>query len=194
MAVAAPAARAVHDERLNMTATPSTAELALQYAEKLRPLLPLATRAYGPRTRLSPAHDASRTYTATLVEYRDRGGSLPALASELGVTYASLRRRILTSELEPATRTAGARFRPRAARTPEYEEMLENYVSAIESLKADPELDSAEYHEALLCAYEDGVPPSYLAKRLGQSSTGAIYYGINAARVRRQEEKESLAS
>lgn len=169
----------------------STAEMALQYAEKLRPLLPLATRAYGPRTRLSPAHDASRTYTASLVEYQERGGSLPALAQELGVTYASLRRRILTADLEPAPRTAAtARFRQRAARTPEYEAMLENYVSAIESLKADPELDSAEYHEALLQAYEDGVPPSYLAKRLGQSSTGAIYYGINAARVRRAEQEQ----
>lgn len=168
----------------------STAEMALQYAEKLRPLLPLATRAYGPRTRMSPAHDASRQYTAALVEYNERGGSLPALAQELGVTYASLRRRILTADLEPTPRThAAARYRQRAARTPEYEEMLDNYVSAIQSLKEDPSTDSIEYHEALLAAYEDGVPPSYLAKRLGQSSTGAIYYGINAARVRRAEEE-----
>ena len=38
-------------------------ELVTQYAEKIRPLLPLAKKAYGSRTQVTPAHKASQEYT-----------------------------------------------------------------------------------------------------------------------------------
>ena len=70
-----------------------------EYAAQMEVLLPLARKAYGSRTTNSPQHEASREYTRLLVEFYGSGGSLIQLANRLDVTYAGVRRRILTDEI-----------------------------------------------------------------------------------------------
>jgi hypothetical protein len=78
-------------------------ELLDKYAPQLAELLPLARRAYGSRDIVSPQHDASREYTRLLVEFYNQGGSLLQLATRLGVTYAGIRRRVITVDIPAST-------------------------------------------------------------------------------------------
>lgn len=55
-------------------------DLVAEYKAKIEPLFPLAKKAYGSRGQNTPAHKASREYTRLLVEFSERGGSLPELA------------------------------------------------------------------------------------------------------------------
>ena len=71
------------------------AELISEYKEKIEPILPAAKRANGSRKKVSPEHEASRQYTELLVEFYDKGGSLPRLAEALGVAYSGVRRRVV---------------------------------------------------------------------------------------------------
>ena len=75
-----------------------------EYADLMAPLLPLAKKAYGSRNTNSPQHEASREYTRLLVDYYSKGGSLLKLAEALGVTYAGLRRRIITNDIPPKSK------------------------------------------------------------------------------------------
>ena len=74
-------------------------DLLEEYKSKIEPLLPMAKKAFGSRSNESPEHLASRQYTQLLTEYYAKGGSLVAMAGELGVVYAGLRRRVTTADL-----------------------------------------------------------------------------------------------
>ena len=85
-------------------------ELVEEYALKIEPLLPLAQKAYGARTRLGPHHEASREYTSLLSEFQARGGSLPLLAKRLNVAYAGMRRRVAMRDISASS------FKPKTTR------------------------------------------------------------------------------
>ena len=72
-------------------------ELVGEYAEKIRPLLPLASRAYGTQGPGSPAREASDQVNRYLKEYADEHhGNITHLSRELEdeISLAGLRRRL----------------------------------------------------------------------------------------------------
>jgi chromosome segregation and condensation protein ScpB len=145
-----------------------------EYAQKLKELLPLARRAYGSRSVDSPQHDASREYTRLVVEYYRRGGSLINLAQALGVTYAGLRRRVITAEISAPKK----RNYSRASQ--------EQSVEAFNRIMRVKELGTVEaYHEALRHEYEDnGISLTKIAKLMGLSSANPLYYGVARTKMR----------
>lgn len=143
-----------------------------EYAAQLQKLLPLAKRAYGSRTTVSPAHEASREYTRLVTEYYENGGSLVSLASDIGVSYAGLRRRVMTASL-PAL--------PPRARTRMPQELVDE---AVERVRAAKEQGPEEYHDALAEEYANGVSLAKLAKGLGISSSQPLYFGVQRAQLR----------
>jgi hypothetical protein len=151
--------------------TENNKDLTEEYAAQIKPLLDLAKRAYGPRTHSSPAHVASRRYTELLVEYYGKGGSLVSLASELGVTYAGMRRRVVTANLPV---TAGAR----SSLSPEETE------SAIERILAAKARGTDDYHQQLHKEYMSGVSFAKVAAALKISSSQPLYHGMNKERAK----------
>lgn len=152
-----------------------TEQLVDDYASKLKELLPLARRAYGSRSTVSPQHDASREYTRLLVEYYKAGGSLISISKALGVTYAGVRRRVTTSEITPSTK------RNRSKATPE--EVAEAAKRILE-VKNNGSVE--EYHEALRHEYEDnGISLTKIAKAMGLSSANPLYYGVSRTKLKR---------
>lgn len=125
-----------------------------EYREKLEELLPLARRAFGSRTHDTPEHNASREYTRLLVEYYENGGSLVAMSQDLGVTYASLRRRVATAQLDPEP----SRTRSRLDQ--------EETDAAIERIRQAKNQSPEEYHAQILKEYENGVS---LGKEIGRA-------------------------
>jgi hypothetical protein len=148
-------------------------QLLSDYAEQIRPLLPLAKRAYGARTHVTPAHVASQEYTSLLISYHEQGGSLLAMAKELGVAYAGLRRRIVTADAPvPA-------YRGHSKTSPE------ELADSIERVKKAKASGTDAYHQQLLVEYEAGVSLGKLAKGLGLSGSNPLYYGVHRARALR---------
>jgi transposase-like protein len=139
-----------------------------RYAVLIEPLLPLAKKAYGSRDTVSPQHDASREYTRLLVEfYNDGQGSLLDMAKRLNVTYAGLRRRVTTADVEPSSHRARRKF-------PE-----EVYDAAVKQILEAKGLGTYEYHLMLFNQYEAGLSMSKIAEKMGLSSANPLYYGIN---------------
>lgn len=147
-----------------------------QYAPRLAELLPLARKAYGSRDTKSPQHDASREYTQLLVQYYSKGGSLLAIAKELGVTYAGVRRRVITDEVQPSSK------RIRSKATPE------EVMKAVERITVARNSGSVQdYHEALRHEYEDNrVSLTKIAKAMGLSSANPLYYGVAKSKLRNE--------
>jgi transposase-like protein len=149
-----------------------TTDLVSEYAPRLEELLPLAKRAYGSRTNNTPEHAASREYTRLLVEYTENGGSLVAMAKELGVTYAGLRRRVTTDALP----SLPARTRSRLT-----EEETELAIKRINDAKLrGPEA----YHDQLAKEYANGASLAKIAKGLGLSSSQPLYFGVQRSMLR----------
>lgn len=146
--------------------------LVEEYSNKLEKLMPLAKKAYGSRSNTSPAHDASRQYTNLLKEYYDKGGSLVAMASELGVAYAGLRRRVLTSEVPSLPP------RKRSRLTPEETEQ------AVARIKDARNKSTEDYHLQLAAEYDNGISLAKVASALGLSSSQPLYYGVQRSRSR----------
>lgn len=143
-----------------------------QYVKLIKPHLELAKRAYGSRNTKSPQHDASREYTRLLAEFYAEGGSLLKISKELGVTYAGMRRRIITSTTPPRD------SRVRSKATAEEVE-----AAAVRVLKAK-EVGVAEYHEALRHEYEDNdISLNKIAKAIGLSSSSPLHYGVSRAKA-----------
>lgn len=139
-----------------------------EYAEKMRPLISLAQKAYGAKSQNTPAHQASQEYTRLLVEFSRKKGSLIGLARELEVSYSGLRRRIFMSEV-PSVNNKGARKKL----TPEEAD------AAVERVRQARELGTHKYHEQLAVEYQqNGVSLSIIAKGLGISNAGPLYYGV----------------
>lgn len=152
--------------------------LVKDYTKKIKPLLKMATSARGSKNRDTPQHEASRQYTALLVEYLNKSGSLPKLAESLGVSYAGLRRRVTLnnvsiSDLNPTRKKAS---------------QDEISKAAIRVLKAKM-IGLDEYHDQLAIEYQNGISLNKLAEVLGISSASPLYYGVN-----RSIQKHKLAS
>lgn len=147
--------------------TTDSHELVEQYAQRIEPLLPLAQKAYGSRNRRGPEHDASRTYTALLAEFQERGGSLPLLAKRLRVAYAGIRRRVAMRDINPSS------FKPRTTKKSD-----EDIKSAAERVLLAKGVDTDVYHDQLAKEYRSGVAFSVLARELGLSSAAPLYYGV----------------
>ena len=151
-------------------------ELLNEYGPQLADLLPLARKAYGSRNTKSPQHDASREYTRLLVEFYSKGGSLLQLAKELGVTYAGIRRRVMTDQVPPAEKNK------RSSAT------ANDVVEAVEKIKAAKLLGTDAYHEEILRQYEtNGISLAKIAKGLGLSSANPLYYAVARTRVKEIE-------
>lgn len=140
--------------------------LAEQYTKRLEPLVDDAKRAYGARDQNKSQHRASRAYTELLVEYYEKGGSIQLLAEKLGVTYAGIRRRIVTAEnaIPPASKRKGLT-----------EEEVE---AAIERVKDAKNKSPEKYHAAIAKEREAGIPLSAIARGLGISNAAPLYYGL----------------
>lgn len=150
--------------------------LVTEYATKIKPILPLAKRAFGSRAQTTPAHIASSEYTRLLVEFASKDGSLLDLANELGVAYSGLRRRVVTASLVP--KSAG---RKRASVS-----VPESIEEAIEKIRQARNESSEAYHEQLSIAYNGGVSLAAIARGLGISNTYPLYYGIQRHQLRVQ--------
>jgi hypothetical protein len=146
--------------------------LVREYSGKLEKLLPLAKKAYGSRSNTSPAHDASRQYTNLLKEYYGKGGSLVAMASELGVAYAGLRRRVVTSDLPSLPPRKRSRMTP------------EETDQAINRIKSAKSKSTEDYHDQLAKEYDNGISLAKVASGLGLSSSQPLYYGVQRSRAR----------
>lgn len=144
--------------------------LVEEYAEKIRPLLELARRAYGSRDQDTPAHVASREYTRLLVEFNNKGGSLAVLANVLSVSYSGVRRRVFTSDV-PVTKRK---------RTPAGTITVDDISRVAETVTRERAISTASYHRALYEAFQDGIPMNLLARKLGISNAAPLYYGVQA--------------
>ena len=153
-------------------------DLTLKYAKKIEPLLDLAKRAYGLRNQNTPAHKASTKYTELAKEYYEKGGSLVALADELGVAYSGLRRRIFTSTTGSSSR------KPRSRAT---EEATQKVLTQV--LKAR-DASTERYHAEIYKAYHAGVSLARLSKGLNLSSSAPLYYAVQRHEIRLNEKKK----
>lgn len=144
-------------------------DLLLEYADKIRPILPLAKKAYGSRTQLSPEHEASRAYTELLVEFKSRGGSLPQLAKTLGVAYPGIRRRVIMKDVDLS------QVKPKSRAT------RQENVEAVVRVRNAKEIGIDQYHDQLALEYKNGVSLSVLARELGLSSAAPLYYGVQSS-------------
>ncbi|WJZ48437.1 hypothetical protein [Actinomycetia phage DSL-LC01] len=145
-------------------------ELTAKYAEKIKPILPLAKKAYGSRAQETPAHKASRKYTQLLNEYVSKGGSLIALSRELDVAYSGMRRRVFTSQQPPVTTVRGTTARPRKSK--------EETEAAVARVKKARDKGTAFYHEQLAKEYAAGISLNVIARGLGITNASPLYYGV----------------
>jgi len=146
--------------------------LVQKYTERLAKLLPLARKAYGARTTESPAHEASREYTELLIEYSKEGGSLVRLAKELGVTYASLRRRVSMAASPMRDSRTHSKLEP------------SEFQAAVKRVQEARKLGTVDYHNQLATEYDRGVSLGKLASALGMTGSYPLYYGVNRSRQR----------
>lgn len=157
-----------------MTTKDQKKELLTTYFSDIAACKYLATQAFGSRATDSAEHDASREYTRLLSEYADKGGSLLKMAEALGVTYPSLRRRVMTSVIEPL---------PRSKRSTATAVQYEKAVKDIQAAK----LRGVEaYHDTIHDLYKSGISINRLATELGLKSAYPLYYGLNKSRMREQ--------
>lgn len=143
-------------------------QLVEEYKSRIEPILPAAKRANGSRKKVTPEHDASRQYTELLIEFHDKGGSLPQLASALGVAYSGIRRRVVMNsvsveQIKPKTRVSYT------------SQDIDDAVQRVQQAKTEGML---EYHDQLAVEFKNGIPLAVLAKRLGLSGAAPLYYGV----------------
>lgn len=151
-----------------MTTKQEKLDLIDEYAEKIAPYLELAKRAYGSRDQVTPAHIASREYTRLLVEFHEKGGSLIGLSARLGVAYSGVRRRVFTSNVPSVKSTRKQKSKIDQA-------MMDH---ATERVKQARESGTSEYHAQLYEEFISGIPMNLLARSLGISNAGPLYYGV----------------
>lgn len=153
-------------------------ELIKEYKNKIEPILPAAKRANGSRKKVTPEHEASRQYTELLVEFYEKGGSLPRLADALGVAYSGVRRRVVMStvsvdQIKPEHRMALT------------DEDINYAVQRVKQAKAE---GMTEYHNQLADEYKNGIPLAVLARKLGLSGAAPLYYGVQRSIQRNRQE------
>lgn len=151
-------------------------DLLPKYAPQLAELLPLARKAYGSRNTKSPQHDASREYTKLLVEFYAKGGSLLQMAKELGVTYAGIRRRVMTDQVPAAVKNKRSKATP------------EEITEAVQRIQLAKSFGTQQYHEQIITEYEiHGISLAKIAKGLGLSSANPLYYAVSRMKVKDKE-------
>lgn len=155
---------------------PAATSLTYLYAELIRPILPLAKKAFGSRGTVSPQHDASRMYTALLVEYYGKGGSLLDICKALDVTYAGVRRRVTTDEITPTVRRSRTHY------------TTEQYAAVVARVQTAKESSTAEYHRQIKIEHDAGVSLNHLATLMGLSSANPLYYGVSRVILREMHE------
>lgn len=152
--------------------------LATEYADEIRPLVPLASRAYGTLGPDSPERRASDLYNRLLLEYTAKGGNVRLLADRLGVAYVTLSRRLRVARsntrLGVSTRTGP---RPTTSRDPE---LIEFYAREIREARDANPTDRERYHTAVRSAYNDGVSLYAVAEAL-EMSYYALYSVLRSA-------------
>lgn len=142
-----------------------------EYAEKIKPILSSAKKANGSRKKTTPQHEASREYTLLLVEFHNKGGSLPKLAEKLGVAYSGIRRRVVMNSVSVE------QIKPTTKR----EITQEDISDAVQRVKQAKLEGMYEYHEQLALEYKNGIPLAVLARNLGLSGAAPLYYGVQRA-------------
>jgi hypothetical protein len=153
-------------------------EMFEYYATQMEPMLPLAKKAYGSRTTISPQHEASREYTRLLVEFYSKGGSLIQMAHRLDVTYAGIRRRILTDEIPALPKGKNSKSSPH--------EVTE---AAVRVKLAHLEEGSTAYHNQIRHEYEvNKISLAKIAKELGLSSANPLYYALTRSRLNSRQD------
>lgn len=143
-------------------------ELLEEYSNKILPILNAAKRANGSRKKATPEHEASRQYTELLVEFREKGGSLPKLAEVLGVAYSGIRRRVVMSSVSVE------QIKPKHKMSVS-EEDIHYAVQRVKQAKLE---GLSEYHDQLAEEYKNGIPLAVLARKLGLSGAAPLYYGV----------------
>lgn len=138
------------------------------YVDRIIPHLDLAKRAYGSREQVTPAHVASREYTRLLVEFHQQGGSLVAIAERLGVAYSGVRRRVFTHDV-PSVKSA------RKQRSKIDQQTIDEAVERVQFARKH---GTAQYHRQLHEEFTNGIPMNLLARALGISNAGPLYYGV----------------
>lgn len=149
-------------------------ELTHEYAEKIRPLLDLAKKAYGPKNQGTEAHRSSREYTELLLEYKSKGGSMIALAKELDVAYSGIRRRVFTADLPPISEARQSKKRASA----------EEIDAAITRVRDAKSAGTHQYHAQLAEEYTNGYSLATIAKGLGITNAAPLYYGVQRHLIR----------
>lgn len=145
-----------------------TNELIEEYKSKIEPILPAAKKANGSRKKVTPEHDASRQYTQLLIEFHNKGGSLPQLANALGVAYSGVRRRVVMSTVSVE------QIKPKVRGSITTEDMND----AVQRVKQARAEGMTEYHDQLALEYKNGIPLAVLARMLGLSGAAPLYYGV----------------
>lgn len=148
------------------------------YRLQILPLLPLAKKAFGTRTRVTPAHRASAEYTRLLCEFRSLDGSLLDLSDVLEVNYSGMLKRVLMHDTFIDENKPDL-FAPNAD--------LPNAASRIKEARSSGGTEM--YHAQILEEYRAGFSIQNLAKALGVTSASILYYGAQRA-MQREKQKE----
>ena len=154
-----------------------TTQLVEEYKTKIEPILPAAKKANGSRKKSTPEHDASRQYTKLLVEFYEKGGSLPQLASALGVAYSGVRRRVVMNDVS----VAALKSPKRIAYT---KQDIEDAAQRVRQAKSEGQ---TEYHDQLALEFSNGIPLAPLAKALGLTGAAPLYYGVQRSIQRNRQ-------
>lgn len=137
-------------------------------AEKIKPLLVDAKRAYGSQPPGSPARQASEEVNAYILLYADNGGKIPALAKELEghISLSGLRRRVRIARsseqaaLEGHQQVVGRVSRPRGSTDKEL------VAEAAEKIRAARQQGGRVYGDAVREVYDAGVSLKAVAELL----------------------------
>lgn len=152
---------------------------AVEYADKIRPLLADAKRAYGSQAPGSPAREASELVNAHLLMYVEANGQVPELARQLegDISLSGLRRRIRIargvdqSSLEGKDQVVGRTPRPRGKKDPELVQ------EAVNKIQAARKIGGRVYGDAVREAYDEGISLRAIAEEIGIS-----YYSLWSAK------------
>ncbi len=145
-------------------------------ANKIRPLLPEAKRAYGSQPPGSPTRVASEEVNAYILHYVQKGGKVPALAHELegDISLSGLRRRVRIARsqeqaaLEGQEQVVGRTKRPRGKTDPE------QVKEASERIDIARQKGGRVYGDAVRAVYDEGISLKAVAENL-QISTYSLW-------------------
>lgn len=152
------------------TNTARSSALVEEYAAQIRPLIPLASRAYGSAKQGSPQRTASDKYNELLIEYVAAGGNIKHLSDELGVAYATLSRRLRVARSKVTLGSEPFTTKTWGSRDPDV-------VAACALQLADARHEGTEaYRNAVISVHKRNVSLYAVAKAMGVS-----YYSLWSA-------------